>query len=185
VTIFLKADINKYLGKNFQMKFSLEVFIFLLCSANVFAAEQQNQAVHPLTKTLSDFGATNCTQRANQIANFLSGKTNPDLVVQTPAVNPNSSLLMATMVVPLPEKKYALTSISLAPNQANGCGGSYHSVFYSNKLCAKAFLDNYPNVKFQPINKTNIQIGVVNRGLWIIGMPAEKGCILMKEEVVE
>ncbi len=182
---FLKADINKYLGKNFRLKFSLKFFICLLCSANLFAAEQQNQAIHPLAKTLSDFGASNCIQRANQIGNFVSGKINPDIIAQTPVANPNNSLLMATLVIPFLKDRYAITSIALAPNQANGCGGSYHSVFYSPKLCAKAFADNYPSVKFQPINKTNIQIGVVNRGLWIIGMPAEKGCILMKEELVE
>lgn len=168
---------------------------FLLINFDSVAADkqaqqpQQPQSVHPFAKGVGDFGGTNCVARANQIATFLSNNTASDYVLQTPKANPNNSLLMASLIIPygdIKDNKHAITSINLAPNQANGCEGSYHSVFYSSKLCAKAFSDNYPSVKFQPINKTNVQIGIINRGLWVVGMPAgDKGCVLIKEELVQ
>ncbi len=161
--------------------------VFSFFTTSLFADDKNNnqiKPVHPLAQNLSNIGAFSCAERANQIGSFLTGNTEPDIVLQTPKDNPNNRLLMSTLVVS-GNKKSAISSISLAPNQVNGCGGSYHAINYSNQSCAQTILDNFKEIKFQLINKTDVQIGVVNRALWIIALPAGSGCVIFKEEVLE
>ena len=143
----------------------------------------QQPKVHPLAENLSKIGAFSCAERANQMANFLSATGKSQLVLQTPADKPNQRLLMASLITPTAESNFSIANISLAPNQANGCGGSYQSVSYLFKSC-KTAIEAYP-IKFQKIENTNVSIGLVSRGLWLTAMPADKGCIIIKQELID
>lgn len=176
-------------------KKTIVLLLILLCIQHASAEDKNTQPtqviqkptsvkVHPLAENLAKIGAFSCAERANQIGNFLTGNIEPDIVLQTPKDNPNNRLLMSTLVVS-DNKRNGISSISLAPNQANGCGGSYHAINYSNQPCSQTILNNFKDIKFQSINKTDIQIGVVNRALWIIALPAENGCVIVKEEMLE
>jgi len=144
-----------------------------------------NVKTHLLAETLGKIGAFSCAERANQIGNFLTGNIQPELVVQIPKDNPNNRLLMSTLILPTQDNQSVIASVALAPSQANGCGGSYHTVYFANGSCAKNIAEKYQNIKFQPINKSSSSIAIVNRALWIIAMPADKGCVFIKEEIVE
>lgn len=141
--------------------------------------------VHPLTQNLSSMGALACVDRANQISNFLSTNRQAELIIQTPKDNVNNRLLMASMVIRGGNLPNAYSSVSLAPNQVNGCGGSYRTIFYSPNSCTKAAPANFPGKKFQALGKSNAQIALINRALWVVAMPADKGCIFIKEEMIE
>lgn len=160
----------------------------IFATSNAFAQDKKNiqtQPIHPLAENLAKIGAFSCAQRANQIGSFLTGNIIPDIVLQTPKDNPNNRLLMSTMVIPDQNKQSIVGIVSLAPNQVNGCGGSYHTVSFSNKDCSKTTVEKYPKIKFQPINQSKVQISVVNQALWLLAIPADKGCILLKEEIIE
>ncbi len=149
-----------------------------------------NQTVKPpqisaLAQNLSKIGAFSCAERANQISNFLSPNGQHELIMQTPKDNVNNRLLMSSIVIKGDKGTSILASISLAPNQINGCGGSYRTVFHSQNICSKASNALFPKEKFQNIGMSNAQIAVVNRALWIIAMPIDRGCIFIKEEIIE
>lgn len=182
--------------KSRLIKFKYMWFLILAIAAQAAAEDKKTEQaqiaqpqvptkIQPLAENLAKIGAFSCAERANQIANFLTGNKQADLIFQTPKDNPNNRLLMSTMIIPNQNYQNAIGGVSLAPNQVNGCGGSYHLVFYTSKQCSNATAEIFPSVKFQPINKTNIQIGVVGRGYWILGMPAENGCVFIKEQIIE
>jgi hypothetical protein len=141
--------------------------------------------IHPLANTLSKIGAFSCAERANQLGNFLTGNVEPELIIQIPKNSPNNRLLMSTMILPTPDNNNIFAGVSLAPNQINGCGGSYHTVYFLNGSCSKNISEKYKNINFQSINRTNSTIGIVNKALWIIAIPADKGCVFIKEEILE
>lgn len=141
--------------------------------------------IHPLAENLAKMGAFSCAEKANQIGNFLGGDTAPDLIIHTPQDSPNNRLLMSTMIIHDSDKQVVAGSISMAPNQVNGCGASYHAVSFFGKACMSATAEKYPSLKFQSINKTDTQIAVINKSLWILAMPAGNGCIFIKEEILE
>lgn len=138
-----------------------------------------------LAKNLVNIGAFSCAERANQISNFLAPDGQAEIILQTPKDNVSNRLLMSSMVLKANKDSNILASIALAPNQINGCGGSYRTIFYTPISCSRASSINYPKEKFEKIGKTNTQIAVINRALWVISMPADKGCIFIKEEVIE
>lgn len=149
-----------------------------------------NQPTRPaqisvLAQNLAKIGAFSCAERANQISNFLSPNGQHELILQTPKDNSNNRLLMSSMLIKASKDSSIVASISLAPNQINGCGGSYRTIFYSPNTCTKASATNFPNNKFQNIGDSKAQIAVINRALWVIALQADKGCIFIKEEIVE
>lgn len=140
--------------------------------------------VHPLAENLAKIGAFSCAERANQIANFLAGNNPVELVIQSPKDSVNNRLLMSTMLIKS-NSNYITASIALAPNQVNGCGGSYRTIFYSPMTCNEATSAGFPNATFQKIGQTETKIAVINRALWVMASPAGKGCIFVKEEIIE
>lgn len=140
---------------------------------------------HPFAQQLARVGAFSCAARANQVAGFLSPQMRDTLVTQLSTSNPDRSLLSATLVVPMQGTQVALANIALAPGQANGCGAVYQSIVYQSKSCAAALAADYPAVKTQSLGETAVLIGGIDRNARILAMPADKGCILMKQETVE
>jgi hypothetical protein len=140
---------------------------------------------HTLAQQFARVGAFGCAARANQIASFLSPQNRDIALMQIPASNPDRSLLSATLVVPLQGTQMALASMALAPNQANGCGGLYQTVVYKSKGCTAALAEDYPAAKVQALGETGILMGGIDRNARVLAMPADKGCILMKQETVE
>jgi hypothetical protein len=146
--------------------------------------EQVRPKVHPLAESVTRIGGFACVERANQIAMFLDPEVKSQSLIQTPASNPNRHLLMSAMVIPLAGNTYALGAVSLAPNQASGCDGSYHVVSYADMSCDKAREKNFPNVKFNKMNQLDVSIAVLSKNLWVITIPAGSGCLLLKEELI-
>lgn len=149
------------------------------------AATSVAPTTHPFAQQLARVGAFGCAGRANQVAGFLSPQMRDTLLMQLPPSNPDRSLLSATLVVPVPGAQVALANIALAPNQANGCGAVYQSIVYQSRSCAAALAQDYPAVKTQALGETAVLIGGIDRNARVLAMPADKGCILMKQETVE
>lgn len=172
-----------------RSKFSKVLLMALLMplSATAFSQEltPSINTVSPLAQNLSNMGSLSCVDRANQMSNFLSTNRQAELIIQTPKDNVNNRLLMAGMVIRGGNLPNAYSSLSLAPNQVNGCGGSYRTIFYSSNSCSKASAANFPGKKFQAVGKSNSQIALINRAQWVVAMPADKGCIFIKEEIIE
>ena len=191
MNIKFKYNYMKY-KKLFFLKNLVALCLYALTSIELQAQEvkapQTNltntMKISPLAQNIAKIGAFSCAERANQISNFLAPDGQAEIILQTPKDNLNNRLLMSSMVIANKESNI-VASIALAPDQINGCGGSYRTVFYTPMTCSRAKSLNYPKEKFQNIGKTNTQIAVINRALWIFALPADKGCVFIKEEIIE
>ncbi len=148
------------------------------------ASQIASSNVHPLAIQLTNMGALNCVARANQIARFLTGPSNGTTYIPKPPDNPDKRLLASNLIIPIKNNEYSLATLALAPNQANGCGGSYQTINYENVSCEKAVSTKYSNFEFVTITSNGVQLGEIGIGSWVIAMPAGLGCNLIKEEIV-
>ncbi len=183
---------NKLLFINKLGVSCLTILCTIQLSAQDLKPAQPNPANQPIKTTqisvlaqnLAKIGAFSCAERANQISNFLSDGQS-EVILQLPKDNPNNRLLMTSLIIKGARDSDILASISLAPNQINGCGGSYRTIFHSPSTCNKASSTLFSKEKFQNIGKSRAQIAVINKSMWIIAMPINAGCLFIKEEIIE
>ena len=147
------------------------------------AAAPAGQA-HPLAVSVARIGAFACVERANQIANFLDASQTSQVIVPAPENGANQRLLISSMVIPSGNAT-VIAGVALAPAQANGCGGSYRVLSYSELPCRKAIEKLHPTLKFNKLDRSDVELAVASRTLWIMAMPAGTGCVFNKEEIVQ
>ncbi|MCU7806132.1 MAG: hypothetical protein KZQ96_23410 [Candidatus Thiodiazotropha sp. (ex Lucinoma borealis)] len=142
---------------------------------------------HKLAVALAEYGSFSCVSRANQIANFLGNVQGDIILFNIPVNAPDHRLLHATLIISSDKKEqeYTVAEITMAPNQVNGCGAVYQESSYVQKKCKNAILEEYPNYKSSPIEKTNLLLLPLNRTAKVIARPIGKGCLLTKYEVVQ
>ena len=160
----------------------------LACSgalaAQTAATPNQPAPLHPLAAQLGNLGAGSCAGRANQIARFLAGPAGGISYIASIPDNPDRRLLAPTLVYPGKGRSQALATISLAPNQANGCGGAYTTINFEPIQCDKMSSSKYSKIKFALLGDTGVRLGEVPGGPSIFLMPAGKGCNVIKGELV-
>ena len=155
-------------------------------SAAPKSGERLQPASHPIAIQYARWGAFSCAERANEIAAFIAtGASGAGAsYIQPPPDQPNRRLLTASLAMPYGQAGTAFSTITVAPNQANGCGGNYQTVSYvENKPCKQAVAEAYKQVKFQPLPGTNVLVGALHAQASIFSMDAGRGCILIKQEI--
>ena len=75
-------------------------------------------------------------------------------------------------------------SATFAPNQANGCGASYDAIVYWAQACEVVAARQFNGLK--KIGTLRKSIAVLDGGVAtkVFLMPASKGCISIKKEIV-
>lgn len=145
----------------------------------------RSAGAHPLATNLAQAGSFACAERANQIGNFLDPAARAEILLPGPQPQPpNQRLLVANLVVPIAEGRYAIGGVAMAPNQANGCAGSYRVMHWEPVSCDRAVGNLYPGARFNVLPTSKVQIAAMNNSLWVLAMPAGPGCLLQKEEIV-
>ncbi len=154
------------------------------------APEPSRAAVSPsvngVTQATVNAGVLTCASRINQVANFLTdGTQGAGALLFIPPANPDQRLISVSMEIPAAANApVAYASASVAPNQANGCGGMYESVIYWSQSCESVATGNFGELKQAgPLAKT---ITVLDGGIWtkVFLMPAGAGCVSIKKEIV-
>lgn len=146
--------------------------------------EQPPSGANAITQAAVRSGVLNCVSRINQVTNFVgAGSNTSGAVLFLPPAQPDQRLVALSMEV----KSGALTSYvsaNFAPNQANGCGAVYDAVTWWPDSC-----DAVANRSFGTLRK----IGALQREIIVLDggqatkvflMPAGKGCVSIKKEVV-
>ena len=140
-----------------------------------------------IAKVAIKSGVLACAPRIDQITNFLTaGSQGVGALLFIPPDNQDQRLVSVSMEIPTTAQMLAAyASTSVAPNQANGCGGMYESVLYWNQTCDIVAVHNFGGLKvIGPLAKT---ITVLDGGTWIkiFLMPAGSGCVSIKKEVIQ
>ena len=150
------------------------------------AAQPASPGVNGITQAAVKAGVLACTSRINQVSNFLTaGIPSAGVYLYMPPAEPDRNLISMSLEIFMPDATTAYASASFAPNQANGCGGLYESVVYWPQGCNDVAARNFPGLKKAGVLAKNIIVldgGALTK---IFLMPADKGCVAIKKELVQ
>lgn len=161
-----------------QLANCLAVIMAALLSMPVHA-----EALNPLASAASQWGASQCSQRIQQISNFVGFSDQDGALAMMPAADTDRSLLPLAMEIST-RNGAAYVSASFAPGQANGCGASYDAVLYWENNCqqvASGQFAAYPSVGKLGRDITMLDGGMATK---VFLMPAGNGCVSIKKERV-
>ena len=151
---------------------------------------QRNRAnapgeVHRLTAQLNALGAVSCLARAEQIARFLDQSNVATVAVMPLATYPNQRLVAATAVIPQANGKDALALISLAPNQANGCGAAYQLMSTEPGSCTAALKARQAEPEGAiPLGGRTVKIQKLSQDAVFLGWQLGDTCLIIKQQAV-
>lgn len=178
--------------KRITLSFILVTAVGLVSLIPLATAEDQPRASPPaaadinrITQVADKAGIKACTGRINQVANFLTaGVGGVGAMLFLPPNNPDQQLVSVSLEIPIKGASAAYASASFAPNQANGCGGMYETVVYWPQKCDVVAKKNFGTLKkIGALAKTiNVRDGGVTTKIFL--MPAGKGCVSIKKEVI-
>ena len=154
----------------------------------VSAPQPAPGALNTLAQTAMRSGVQACGARINQVTNFLTGGNYQGVgaLLFIPPTDQDQRLISLSLEVPATAKvPAAYVSTSVAPNQANGCGGEYESVIYWNRPCDTVAAQNFGGLK--RVGSLAKTLTVLDGGIWtkVFLMPAGTGCVSIKKEVVQ
>jgi hypothetical protein len=139
-------------------------------------------APHPLSQPMFQNGAMNCAATAHQLASLLSAPKESTLLQLSPG-NPDAGLAVATLVQNRQPGSNMIVTMTLAPNQASGCGASYQRVLLAEQNC-QTVQGKYNGIKTQSLGDTGATLGMVNK-MQVIFMPAQGKCLIVEQELVK
>lgn len=136
-----------------------------------------------VTSAVVQRGVLTCASRVEQVSNFLGFSAKAGAMLPALPPQPDRSLLPLVMEVPL-EQGVAFVSMNFAPNQYNGCGASYDAISYWDMSCEQLATKQFGTLKnMGPIKQqiTALDAGAATK---FFLMPAGKGCVAIKKEIV-
>ena len=145
-----------------------------------------NSGVHPVTQAAVNAGILTCTSRINQVSSFLTaGSPGAGAYLYLPPADPDRHLISVSLEIQTSATASAYATASFAPNQANGCGGLYESVVYWPQGCADVAAKNFTGLKNAGVLAKNITVLDGGPFTRVFLMPAGKGCVAIKKEIVQ
>lgn len=162
----------------------LFLIVFVAAPANAYAKAAE-PVVNPITEAAIKAGVKTCKDRINQVSNFLTANTNSGWLLFQPTSQPDQRLISVSMESATKDVASAYVSESFAPNQANGCAGMYETVVYWEEGCPDVTKKQFATFKRAGVLSKNIAILDGGTGVRVFLMPAGKGCVAIKKEVLQ
>ncbi len=128
-------------------------------------------------------GLTDCLGRINQVSNFLTaGAQQSGASLSISPQVPNERMASIAFEIKTPQVLSYATA-DFAP-LANGCGATYEAVTHWQNSCKDVATKGYAQLKFIGAIQNNILVLEGGPQLRVFLMPAGKGCVAIKKEVV-
>lgn len=129
-------------------------------------------------------GMSTCVKRIDQVHKFLIGQSQAGIFTfMPPTGNPDAQVFSTSLEVHQANAMVAYASSSYSPGNS-GCTGLYETVSYRASSCKKVLTDNYPDLKIGNPLRKDIQVLDGGKTMRIFLMPADKGCVVIKKEIV-
>jgi hypothetical protein len=128
-------------------------------------------------------GVNDCLGRINKFSSFLtagSQQSGASLLISPQA--PNEHIASIAFEIASPQV-LSYASADFAP-LANGCGGTYEAVTHWKYNCKDVAKKAYTQLKIIGAIQSNILVLEGGPQLRVYLMPADKGCVAIKKEVV-
>lgn len=130
-------------------------------------------------------GVLTCSQRINQIANFIGMDERAGALLISPPSQPDQRLFALAAELPkrLPGSA-AYVSATFSPTPVNTCGASYDAVVYWPQGCGDLAQQIFAS--FRPIGTLKTDVQVLDGGptIKVFLMPAGSGCVSIRRELV-
>jgi hypothetical protein len=128
-------------------------------------------------------GITDCLGRINQVSNFLTtGAQQSGASLSVSPQTPNEHTASIAFEIKSPQV-LSYASADFAP-LATGCGGTYEAVTHWQNSCKEVASKGYAQLKFVGVIQNSILLLEGGPQLRVFLMPAGKGCVAIKKEVV-
>jgi len=145
-----------------------------------------NPSVHAVTQAAVNAGVLSCASRINQVTNFLAaGSQGTGATLYVPSADPDRKMISVSLEIQNANMPSTYASTSFAPNQANGCGAVYEAVTYWDMKCDDVAAKQFAGLKKSGAMLKEITMLEGGPELKVFLMPAGKGCISIKKEVVQ
>ena len=128
-------------------------------------------------------GVSDCLARINQVSTFLTNgaqQSGVSLFLSPQAPNDHISSLAFEIKSP---QVLSYASADFAPT-VTGCGASYEAITHWQNNCKDVATKGYAQLKFIGVIQKNIMVLEGGPQLKVYLMPADKGCVAIKKEVV-
>jgi hypothetical protein len=128
-------------------------------------------------------GVNDCLGRINQVSGFLTTgaeQSGASLTVSPQTPNEHTSSVAFEIKSP---QVLSYASADFAP-LANGCGATYEAVTHWQNSCKDVASKGYAQLKFIGVIQSSILVLEGGPQLRVFLMPAGKGCVAIKKEVV-
>ena len=140
-------------------------------------------AVHPITKAAVDAGFLAPAVRLNQVANFLTAGTQSGSLLFLRPGQTDRDMLSSSFEAVRGDNSSLYASASFASGPV-GYEAVYDTVEYGSAPCSDIEKQVFSNLKKLGVLKKNIT--VLNSGtVKVFLMPAGKGCVVIKKEIVQ
>jgi hypothetical protein len=137
-------------------------------------------SANPVVQSASKAGVRTCLKRIDQVTSFLAQGAQASAFL-FPAPNPR--FFTISMEVAAPDTlAYASASFALTGNDA--CGAEYEAITYWPLSCKETAAKGFTQLKPIGVVLRNIQVLDGGPNMRVFLMPADKGCVAIKKEVM-
>jgi hypothetical protein len=144
------------------------------------AAPPSGPAVNTITQQAVGMGVLSSAGRINQMVNFLSAGNSSGAFLFPVPPQPDQHLFSASLEIVRPDKSTVYASASFSPNQ----DAVYDTVEYVDRSPQDMEKVVFKDLKRVGVLKNNIVL-LESGTLKIFLMPAGKGCVLIKKEMIQ
>ena len=137
---------------------------------------------NPVVGSAAASGVKTCLERIDQVSTFVASGANTGAFLFSAPTNADKQIFAASMEM-MAENLTAYISASFAPS-ASGCSATYDAVTYWPLDCQKTAETEFAKLRFIGMLKGKIQILDGGPSIRVFLMPADKGCVAIKKEVV-
>jgi hypothetical protein len=141
-------------------------------------------ADNAVTRAAAAQGVRRCLERVQQVSAAFGFTPQAGALLMIPPTEPDRRVIPLAMEIPT-QSGSVYIGADFAPDQANGCGVSADTIVYWKQSCKVVASRNFASLK--AIGTLRKDITVLDDGglnVKVLLMPADKGCISIKKEVV-
>ena len=131
-------------------------------------------------------GVLGCAGRIDQVSQFIGADAKVGAYFFAPPAQPDQRMVSFSYEIQpqAADAPLAYASASFAPNQANGCGAMYEAIVYWPQKCDVVAVKQFAQFRKGRSLQTNILVLESETDARVFLMPAGKGCLSIKKEVV-
>jgi hypothetical protein len=144
---------------------------------------KNTEPLNSLAQAAQKAGVVNCLGRINQISNFLvadAQQIGASLMISPQT--PNDRVASIAFEIKSPQV-LSYAGADFTP-LATGCGGTYETVTHWKNNCKEVATKGYAQLKFIGVIQSSILVLEGGSQLQVFLMPAGKGCVAIKKEMV-